>query len=87
MVLELTVQVCMVTRFYRFNELNQITNNPLKLLEYAEMLFEALQEICDYDETIFELWLGDYIFKYTDWGEGTSSSIPLYDYIDFYFSN
>ena len=87
MVLELTVQVCMVTRFYRFNELNQITNNPLKLLEYAEMLFEYLQEICDYDETIFELWLGDYIFKYTDWGEGTCSSIPLYDHIDFYFSN
>lgn len=31
------------------------------------MLFEDLQEICDYDETISELWLNDYIFnKCTD---------------------
>ena len=42
-----------------FNELNQNKNNPLKLLQYAEMLFEDLQEICDYAETISELWLAN----------------------------
>ena len=51
--------VCLVTRFYCFNELNQNKNNPLKLLQYAETLFEDLQEICDYAETISELWLAN----------------------------
>ena len=52
------------------------------------MLFEDLQEICDYDETISELWLNDYIFnKCTDWQEETSYSVPLYDCINFYFDN
>ena len=78
--------VCMVTKFYCLNELNQIKNNLLKLLEYAEMLFEVLPEICDYDEAISELWLTNCIFKFTDWQEGKSFIMPLYDCIDFYFS-
>ena len=78
--------VFMVTRLYRFDEPNQIKNNPLKLLKYAEMLFKDLQEICDYDETISELWLSELIFKFTGWRKGTSYSVSLYDCIDSYFS-
>lgn len=51
------------------------------------MLFEDLQEMSDYDETISKLWLGEFIFKYTNWREGISSSISLHDCIDFNFRN
>ena len=77
--------ICMVTRFYCLNELNQINNIPLKLLEYAEMLFEDLKEICDYDATISQLWMKDYGFRFVDSREGTTFGISLYDCIDSYF--
>ena len=44
--------VCMVMGYYSLYKLNQVKNDPLELLNYAEMFFEDLQKICEYDETI-----------------------------------
>ena len=59
----------------------------MKLLKYAEMLFKDLQETCDYDATIFPLWMKDYRLKFVNWREGTTFGIALIGSIDFYFRN
>ena len=44
--------VCMVMRYYSLYKLNKVKNDPLKLLNNAAILFEDLQKIWEYDETI-----------------------------------
>lgn len=46
------------------------------------MLFEDLEEIMDYDETMFHLWMSEYNFRGVDWWEGTQYSISSYDCTD-----
>ena len=51
------------------------------------MLFKDLQETCDYDATIFPLWMKDYRLKFVNWREGTTFGIALIGSINFYFRN
>ena len=74
-------------RYYSLYKLNQVKNYSLKLLNYAEMLFEDMEKIYEDDETICRLWLSYYVFMYIDKGKGTFFSLSLYDYIHSHFSN
>ena len=49
------------------------------------MLFKDLQETCDYDATISQLWMKDYRLKFVNWREGTTFGIALIGSIDSYF--
>ena len=49
------------------------------------MLFKDLQETCDYDATISQLWMKDYRLKFVNWREGTPFGIALIGSIDSYF--
>ena len=62
-----TCTVPMVEKYYSIFDLKK--KDPLKLCQYAEMLFEDLREIMEFDLIISELWMQEYEFKFRHWKE------------------
>ena len=77
----------MAEKYYTISDLDKIKRNPLILCQYTKMFFEDLKKIKDFDVTIRELWICDYVFKFRYSQKGKEYSSTLYENIDFLFSN
>ena len=53
--------ICLLQEEYSSLELEKIKDSPGKLLNFAQRLYLHLFDIIEFDDTIAELWVGDFI--------------------------
>ena len=77
--------ICALKDRHSSSELEKIKKSSTKLINFARQLYRDLFELIEYDHTIRELWLGEFIHSGRSYS-GEQWWVPLRDCIDSIFN-